>query len=562
MTAFSSPPSWNIKYSNGFLSLGPNLTVSIDGEILVASGAGGTVTAITAGTGLTGGTINSSGTIALRPPTGSAIGGVKAGGNIFIAADGTISAVLPSGTGTVTGVFSGTGLSGGGVSGGVTLSLNQATTTALGGIVVGSTLVSGPGGLVNAPSGTTTAVGQVRLATNAETIAGSSSVIAVTPQGLANKVASTSAFGITVLSNSVTSPSTTQAATSAAVKTVNDLVTTAQATADVALPLAGGTMTGSIVFAPSQTFSGVGLPVATTTSPGVIIPSTGLAISPSGYLTTTNNGTVTSVTSGIGLGSPATGNAITSSGTINLLAATNSVIGGVKPGSNLTVALDGTLNVGDVLLTNRPYAYNSYVWPLEITPGQAPGANGSFLKLVDNITGEVAWSSVGMLNSVTAGTGLTATTTNGIATVSLTPIPSITPGNVGGTALIPTLAINAYGQVVSSGLANPFAPFQIPSVTAPFVLLMDFAGNNTSWAWTTNGNTTIENPLNAVSGQTGSLLITQNSLATYTITWGNSWKFGNFSPFAGAGLAEVTLLKFTVVAANYIVVDTIVPNIG
>ena len=546
MTAFSSPPSWNIKYSNGFLSLGPNLTVSIDGEILVASGAGGTVTAITAGTGLTGGTINSSGTIALRPPTGSAIGGVKAGGNIFIAADGTISAVLPSGTGTVTGVFSGTGLSGGGVSGGVTLSLNQATTTALGGIVVGSTLVSGPGGLVNAPSGTTTAVGQVRLATNAETIAGSSSVIAVT-----------------VLSNSVTSPSTTQAATSAAVKTVNDLVTTAQATASAALPLAGGTMTGSIVFAPSQTFSGVGLPVATTTSPGVIIPSTGLAISPSGYLTTTNNGTVTSVTSGIGLGSPATGNAITSSGTINLLAATSSVIGGVKPGSNLTVALDGTLNVGDVILTNRPYAYNSYVWPLEVTPGQAPGVNGSYLQLVDNITGEVAWSSVGMLNSVTAGAGLTATTTNGVATVSLTTVGSITAGPYGATALIPTFSVNAQGQLTSVGQANPYSPFQTATVTAPPNLVLDFDTNDTNWEYTLTANLTISNPLNAQPGMTGAMRLIQDPVSPYAISWGSSWKFENATPPAiSAGAAAVDFFTFTVVASNYIVVTAYLKGIG
>jgi hypothetical protein len=133
---------------------------------------------------------------------------------------------------------------------------------------------------------------------------------------------------------------------------------------------------------------------------------------------------------------------------------------------------------------------------------------------------------------------------------------------VGGTALIPTLAINAYGQVVSSGLANPFAGFQTPTVTAPFVLVLDFAGNNTSWAWTTNGNTTIQNPLNAVSGQQGSLLITQDPLSTYSITWGNSWKFQGFSPFTGAGLAEVTMLQFTVVASNYIVVTAVVQNIG
>jgi hypothetical protein len=58
------------------------------------------------------------------------------------------------------------------------------------------------------------------------------------------------------------------------------------------------------------------------------------------------------------------------------------------------------------------------------------------------------------------------------------------------------------------------------------------------------------------------LLITQDPLSTYSITWGNSWKFGNFSPFTGAGLAEVTMLQFTVVAPNYIVVTAVVQNIG
>ena len=561
MSPFSSPETWNLQYSRGYLVVGSGLSVTSSGQLNVASTAGGTVTGITAGTGLNGGTINTSGTISLKPPTATVIGGVKAGFNINIGTDGTISAVLPGGIGTVTGVFAGTGLSGGGVSGGVTLSLGTATTSTLGGIIVGPTL-SMSASVLNAPFGTTAAIGQVRLATNAETIAGGLSSVAVTPQGLANKVASTTAFGITRLSDSVSTTSSTQAATSTAVKSVNDLVTIAQTTASDALPKSGGVMTGSITFASGQSFVGIALPVATTTTVGGVIPSTGLAVSPSGYLSTVNNGTVTSVTSGTGLGSPATGNTITSSGTIKLLAATSSVIGGVKPGLNLTVALDGTLNVSDVLLTNRPFAYNSYVWPLEITPGQAPGANGNFLKLVDNITGEVAWSSVGMLNSVTAGTGLTATTINGAATVSLTTVPSITPGNYGGTALIPTLAINAYGQVVSTGLANPFAPFQTPTVSAPFILVMDFAGNNTSWAWTTNGNTTVQNPLNAVSGQVGSLLITQNPLSTYSITWGNSWKFPNFSPFTGAGLTEVTLLKFTVVASNFLVIDTIVTNIG
>jgi hypothetical protein len=325
-------------------------------------------------------------------------------------------------------------------------------------------------------------------------------------------------------------------------------------------------MTGVIVFSPSQTFPGVSFPVATTNSLGVVSVGSGLSVNSSGVLSTSNVGTVTAVTAGPGLGSPASGNTISTSGTIRLLPPTGTSLGGVKKGAGIDIAFDGTISVtpGSFLLTNNQYSYNGYIWPIpNASPAlPCPGINGQVLTIADNVTGQLAWTSTGTLQSVVAGPGVTVTSTPTTATVSLTTVPSITPGNVGGTALIPTLAVNQYGQITSTGLANPFAPFETPTVTAPFILVLDFDGNSTNWQWTTNGNTTIQNPLNAVSGQTGSLLITQDPLSTYSITWGNSWKFQGFSPFTGAGLAEVTLLKFTVVSANYIVVDTIVTNIG
>jgi hypothetical protein len=249
-----------------------------------------------------------------------------------------------------------------------------------------------------------------------------------------------------------------------------------------------------------------------------------------------------------------------------LLAPTGTSLGGVKAGANIAIAFDGTISVpgSNFIQSNNPYAFNSYIFPAPLASPSLPfpGINGQVLTVLDNVLGTVGWTSTGTLQSVVAGAGLTVVSTPTTATVSLTTVSSITPGNIGGTALIPTLAVNAQGQITSMGEANPFAPFQNPTVTAPFILVLDFDGNNTNWAWTTNGNTTIQNPLNAVSGQTGSLLITQNALSTYSITWGNSWKFANFTPFGGAGLAEVTLVQFTVVASNYIVITGVTTNIG
>jgi hypothetical protein len=570
---FYSAPSYYVNSAQGFLIVGNGLSVTPDGTLLASSLAGGTVTQVTAGVGLAGGTITTTGIIDLVAATNSSLGGVKVGANLLVAPDGTLSA-LPPNTGTVSTIAVGTGLSGGGVGPLVTINLSAASYTQFGGVIVDPTGgINVVGAQISLAQATDTAKGGVELATAAEVITGTDNLRAVTPAGLAAKVASTLNPGIVQLSDNASLTSSVLAATPTAVKTAYDAAQAAQVTASAALPKAGGTMTGVITFSPAQTFPGVSFPIATTNSLGVVSVGPGLAINSSGVLSTANVGTVTAVTAGPGLGSPASGNTISTSGTIRLLAPSTDglQLGGVKAGANISIAFDGTISVpgSNFIASNNQYAYNSYIWPIPNAPGPGPiplppcpGQAGQVLSIANQTTGQLIWKSAGTLSSVIAGPGITVSSTSSAATVSLTTVPSITPGNVGGTALIPTLAINAYGQVVSSGQANPFAPFQTPSVTAPFVLVLDFAGNNTSWAWTTNGNTTIENPLNAVSGQTGSLLITQDPLSTYSITWGNSWKFANFTPFTGAGLAEVTLLQFTVVASNFIVVTGITTNIG
>ena len=82
----------------GGVKAGAGVTILPDGTLEAFSG----VISITAGLGLGGGTITSQGTIFLRPPVGGEIGGVKAGNNITIASDGTISATSQ---GTATGAF-------------------------------------------------------------------------------------------------------------------------------------------------------------------------------------------------------------------------------------------------------------------------------------------------------------------------------------------------------------------------------------------------------------------------------------------------------------------------
>jgi hypothetical protein len=544
--------------------------------LLVASALGGTVSQIIVGAGLTGGTITTTGSIALAPATNASLGGVKIGANLIVSPDGTLSA-LPPGAGTISGVIAGTGLSGGGLSGTVTLNLQAASATQVGGVsVVTSSGLNIAGGALSLASATQTQKGGVQLATAAEVITGVDVSKSITPATLAAKTATTLRPGIVQLSDNPSLTNSTLAATPTAVKAAYDAAAAAQATANAALPKAGGTMTGVIVFSPSQTFPGVSFPVATANSLGVISAGPGLSVNSSGVLSTVNNGTVTAVTAGPGLGCSASGDTITTVGTLRLLPPTTDGVqlGGVKAGDNIEIAFDGTISVpgGNFILSNNPYAYNSYIWPAPNAPGPGPipalpcpGLPGQVLTVADNVTGRLAWTSTGTLSTVAAGSGITVASTPTTATVSLTPIPSIAPGDYGATALIPTFTINPYGQIVSSGQANPFAPFEIPTVTAPFELVLDFTGNSTNWNWVLNGNTTVKNPVNTQSGQTGHLLISQApiGLGPFTITWDSSWKFGGLSPYTGNPTsAAVDLIEFVVVSANYIVVTNIVQNIG
>jgi hypothetical protein len=143
-------------------------------------------------------------------------------------------------------------------------------------------------------------------------------------------------------------------------------------------------------------------------------------------------------------------------------------------------------------------------------------------------------------------------------------VPSITPSNnVGATALIPTLAVNAYGQITSIGQANPFSPYQTATVSAPPNLVLNFAGNNLHWTWTLQANTTIINPVNAQSGQSGYLVVTQNALVPYTMTWGTSWKWENGLPYAGnATLNATDVIAFTVLSSNTILVTSVTTSLS
>jgi hypothetical protein len=158
--------------------------------------------------------------------------------------------------------------------------------------------------------------------------------------------------------------------------------------------------------------------------------------------------------------------------------------------------------------------------------------------------------------------GISAVTANGNATVSLATVPSVTPGTYGGQGIIPVIAVNSYGQIVSSGTANTYGPFQNVAVASPSIDL-DFNGNTLNHTVSLSGNTVVNNPLNAQSGQRGTIAFVQNPSQAYTISWGSAWKFANGLAYtANTTLASIDLLEFIVLAGDNIVVTNVVSSIA
>ncbi len=110
--------------------MNPNITVDAQGRITSATnGTAGTVTSVATGSGLSGGPITGAGTIVCATATTVVPGCVRPDGSTITVSGGVISSV--GGTGTVTSITAGTGLSGGAITTSGTIALaNTAVTPA------------------------------------------------------------------------------------------------------------------------------------------------------------------------------------------------------------------------------------------------------------------------------------------------------------------------------------------------------------------------------------------------------------------------------------------------
>lgn len=81
---------------------------------------------------------------------------------------------------------------------------------------------------------------------------------------------------------------------------------------------------------------------------------------------------------------------------------------------------------------------------------------------------------------------------------------------------------------------------------------VDFSLSN-NFTLSMTENTTLSNPTNIVTGQTGVIIITQNASASKTLAFGNYWKYYNgTTPSISTTLSAVNLLVYAVVNSNSI----------
>jgi hypothetical protein len=332
---FYSPFAWYICGPYNPFIVGAGLSVdNATAYISSTGGGGGAVTGVFAGTG-----INVSANTGNVTVTNSGVTALTAGTGISISSGSGAVTITNTRNGTVTAITAGTGLTGGIITASGTIAL--ANTTVTPGLYTAATLtVDAQGRITNAVSNT--ALSSLSVNSPLTSTGGANPTLGINP-------ASTVACGAVQLSDSVTSTSSSTAATSLALKTAYDIAVaaipksclanvgnllTATAPSTVyALPVGAN---GQVLMACSTALGGLcwgTSPVAnaTPTVAGVVLGCTSL------YNTSLGSNALGGVTSGVG-------NSALGSGALqNLSTGSNNTVLGFAAGSGLLAGCSNVL---------------------------------------------------------------------------------------------------------------------------------------------------------------------------------------------------------------------------
>jgi microcystin-dependent protein len=220
-------------------------------------------------------------------------------------------------------------------------------------------------------------------------------------------------------------------------------------------------------------------------------------IAGAGAINAGQGGTVTKIDAGNGL-TTADGQPITTQGTLLLKPATSTEIGGVKPGTNVTIDPDGTINMagagtGTVTqiqtgngITGGPITTTGTIGLASATSGSIGGVKpGAGLSVVGDGTIFVQPATNGAIGGVIVGQGLNITSSGVLAADPVPPgfLPSGTvqwfAGSTApagwlycnGAVLLVATYPSLYAAIgrIYTGLSVPSTQFQIPDLRGQFV---------------------------------------------------------------------------------------------
>ncbi len=474
----------------GSVKIGANVTVLPDGTISVTAPYALPVASATVLGGFMVGanlSITESGVLSatqssysLPVATSSVLGGVKQGSNVAIASDGTLSVAAPyalplTTTTTLGGLIVGDNLTvdgNGRVSAGAPYTLPTASATVLGGVIVGSGLAINAGVL------------SVAYAAPVTSVSGQTGAVVVQAESANPKTGS-----VSLIENSGSTTGTI---------TTKDLVAGAGVT--IAPNSDGNLQISSVGLVSSVN----GLTGAVTVQAVDNNTATGISLISDGGSTT---GTVKLLRivagSNITLAGDSSGNlqiSAAESAAYTLPAATTGVLGGVKIGSNISVASDGTISVAAPSAYTLPIAAVSVLGGVKIGSGLSVAGDGT-LSVPSN--GVVSLN--GMQGDVNVST-IDANVASGVTLIADTGAS---------TGIVKLLRIVAGSNI---GLSNDVDGNLAIAATIPVATASTVGGVIAGTGVTIAGNGAISANVASVSGQTGAVVVSavDNNDATGT----------------------------------------------
>ena len=240
--------------------------------------------------------------------------------------------------------------------------------------------------------------------------------------------------------------------------------------------------------------------------------------------------------------------------------------------------LNATGVAGTVVLTFEQYRSLTLIISGTLTADveyAIPGGVGGHWIVKNQTTGafNVAIISSGA-GSVLVEQGFNSTIFSDGSSISFTDTRPITPDeNSVGTAQIQNEAVTlgklapaAFGSVEefrSGGnaeiltLATPWSAANYITLVDAATLTIDFSAGFNFFV-TIGGNRVLANPTNAKPGQTGFIVVAEDSTGGYTVSYGSVWKFPTGAqPVFDTGASRVNVICYTVVTPTFIVANVL-----